>query len=224
MEEKRSSHRALKIFLSILLPVIFLLLLITLLLKFSGVDPVDAAKQLVGGSSPAAGNENGTSVDGTSALKQKIAEQEATIKQLRGDSQKKSDQITQLNDQLKQAQENAGQTAGAAQKQAAADRQAVYAQTYKNMDPVKAAAIFNKIPVKNAAQYLNMLDNKTKAAILENLPAGKAAQLTPMLKANANTSSSAGPASASQASPSAITTPPANDSSEQGGETVPSTP
>ncbi|RYL95342.1 hypothetical protein EWI07_02210 [Sporolactobacillus sp. THM7-4] len=197
MEEKKESGFGFKLFkflLAVLVPILFLLLLTLLFLKLAGLDPIEEAKRLVfGQGSPATMQTgNGTSGSGSqiAALKQKIAVQNSTIKRLQSDSSKKSDQISQLNSDLKQAQAAAKQQTNASKNQASAGRQAVYAQTYKNMDPEKAAAIFEKLPTRKAAMYINMMDNKTKAQILENMTAGKAAALTPLLQASQKNSTS----------------------------------
>lgn len=192
MEEKKAGFglRLMKVLLSILVPAVFLLLLIALFLKLAGLNPVDEAKNvLFGGSSGSSAQLSGGSSavsDQIVSLKQQVAAQQSTIKQLQSDSVSKSDQISQLNTQLKQAQADASQKSSTASKQSQTARQAVYAQTYRNMDPAKAAAIFEKLPTNQAAEYINMLDDKTKAAILQNMSADKAAALTPLLQASSS--------------------------------------
>lgn len=187
MDEKKQRGfglKFIKIMVAILVPILFLALLATVFMKLAGVDPLDEAKSLIFGRSESISQTSENNNSGTTqvaSLKKTISDQQATIKKLQNDSQKKNDQIAELNNQLEQAQNNAGQQqSGSGQSQEA--RQAVYAQTYKNMDPAKAAAIFEKLSTKQAAEYMNMLDNKTKASILENMSAAKAAALTPMLK------------------------------------------
>ncbi|HET6871790.1 MAG TPA: hypothetical protein VFH42_02265 [Sporolactobacillaceae bacterium] len=58
------------------------------------------------------------------------------------------------------------------------------ASTYQNMDPAKAAAIFEKMSITEAAKDMNLLNNQTKAKIFENLAPDTAAKLTPLLAAN----------------------------------------
>lgn len=198
MDEKKSpgfGKKLGKIIFAVLIPILFLLLLTGLFLKLAGIDPINEAKSLVFGSgqnpsikpayAPAAT---------TTGLKQQIASQNQTIKQLQSDNNNKSDQIAQLQNQLKQAQNQANQQNQAQKSQNQAALQSVYAQTYRNMDPVKAAAIFEKLSVKQAAKYINMLDDKTKASIMQNMTAAKAAAVTPLLKAPANTGTSTGSA------------------------------
>jgi flagellar motility protein MotE (MotC chaperone) len=171
--------KILKIGLAVLVPVILLVVIGGFLLSLSGVDPVTATKNLLTGSHNSEQSNTGPDSSQMEKMKKTISDQNDTIRRLQNDSQKKNDQIAQLNNELNQAQHNADQE-GSSQEEAA--RRAVYAQTYKNMDPAKASAIFEKLKTNQAAEYLNMLDNKTKAAILENMAPDKAAALTPLLK------------------------------------------
>ncbi|WP_332237435.1 MotE family protein [Sporolactobacillus sp. KGMB 08714] len=198
MEEKKSGFgsRLLKILLAVLVPIVFLLLLVGLLLKLAGLNPIVEVKGLLFGNN-AAQTFGGTSSNQITTLKQQIAAQQSTIKQLQSDNTSKSDQISQLNTQLQQAQAAASQKSSASASQAQTARDAVYAQTYRNMDPAKAAAIFEKLPTKQAAEYINMLDDKTKASILQNMPADKAAALTPLLQAQPAAASTSGTGSSS---------------------------
>ncbi|WP_100487683.1 MotE family protein [Sporolactobacillus pectinivorans] len=195
MDEKKKSRfgiKLLKFFLALLIPILFLLLLTGLFLKLSGIDPVSQAKALIFGKgvSPAV-QTSGVPASTSPGLKQQIANQNATIKSLQNDNNQKSDQIAQLQNQLKQAQNQANQQNQTQKSQNSAALQTVYSQTYKNMDPTKAAAIFGKLPVKQAANYINMLDDATKASILENMTPTQAAAITQLLKAPQNTNSSA---------------------------------
>jgi Uncharacterized conserved protein len=209
VDEKKSSgfgRRLSKIIFAILIPILFLLLLTGLFLKLAGIDPINEAKSLVFGSgqNPSVQPVNSPAAT-TSGLKQQIASQNQTIKRLQSDNNSKSDQIAQLQNQLKQAQNQTNQQNQVQNSQNQAALQSVYAQTYRNMDPVKAAAIFEKLSVKQAARYMNMLDDKTKAAIMENMTAAKAAAVTPLLKAPANSGSSASSALSGAATSSATT-------------------
>ncbi|WP_010630954.1 MotE family protein [Sporolactobacillus vineae] len=196
-----------KVLLAILIPLLFLLLLTGLFLKLAGIDPISEAKSLLFGSgqNPPVQSINSPAAT-TSGLKQQIAGQNRTIKQLQNDNKNKSDQIAQLQNQLKQAQSQSNQQNQAQKSQKQAALQSVYAQTYRNMDPVKAAAIFEKLSVKQAAKYMNMLDDKTKASIMQNMTAAKAAAVTPLLKAPADSGSSADSALNGSAASTATTT------------------
>ncbi|MFX3618461.1 MAG: MotE family protein [Sporolactobacillus sp.] len=196
VEEQRPTSAGLKfmkVLLAILVPILFLLLLVVLFSKLAGINPIQVAESVL----PGHRGQTVQPVSGTSAdirqLNQEISAQKKIIKQLQSDTSKKSDQIANLNTQLKQAQQQANQTSSAKKNATKAAREQVYAQTYRNMDPAKAAAVFAKLPLKRAASYMNMLDNNTKASIMDNMTAGKAAQLAPLLKADtaesANTSS-----------------------------------
>lgn len=201
MNEKKKSGfgiKLLKFFLALLIPILFLLLLTGLFLKLAGIDPVSQAKSLIfgnGGNSTA--QTAGAPASTTAGLKQQIAGQNSTITQQNGTISQLKNQVTQLQNQLKQAQSQANQQNQAQKSQNNAALQTVYAQTYKNMDPAKAAAIFNQLPVNKAATYINMLDDATKAAILQNMTPAKAAALTQLLKAPQNTNATTGSSSSS---------------------------
>lgn len=192
-ETKRTGFglKLLKVILAILVPIVFLVLLAALFLKLSGLDPIEEAKNLVFQDKTSSQNQQAASGSAQIAqLKQDNAEQKVQVKQLQSDNNKLKDQIAELKNQLKQAQNDANEKNNQAKSQTTAARQAVYAQTYKSMDPAKAGAIFNKLSVKQAAEYINLLDDKTKAAILENMDVEKAAALTPLLKASATSTES----------------------------------
>ncbi|MFT8317137.1 MAG: hypothetical protein ABF651_02545 [Sporolactobacillus sp.] len=198
VEEQRPTSAGLKfmkVLLAILVPILFLLLLVVLFCKLAGINPIQVAESVL----PGHHGQTVQPVSGTAAdirqLNQEVSAQKKIIKQLQSDTSKKSDQISNLNTQLKQAQQQANQTSSAKKNASKAAREQVYAQTYRNMDPAKAAAVFAKLPLRRAASYMNMLDNNTKASIMNNMTASKAAQLAPLLKADtaesANTSSGA---------------------------------
>lgn len=192
-ETKRTGFglKLLKVILAILVPIVFLVLLAALFLKLSGLDPIEEAKNLVFQDKTSSQNQQAASGSAQIAqLKQDNAEQKVQVKQLQSDNNKLKDQIAELKNQLKQAQNDTNEKNNQAKSQTTAARQAVYAQTYKSMDPAKAGAIFNKLSVKQAAEYINLLDDKTKAAILENMDVEKAAALTPLLKASATSTES----------------------------------
>lgn len=196
MEETKHTGfglKLLKIFLAILVPILFFLLLAALFLKLAGLDPITEAKSLIFRNETTSQGQHAASGGSsqTAQLKAENANQNATIKQLQSENAKLADQVAQLKNQLKQAQNDANAKNTQAKSQAATARQAVYAQTYKTMDPAKAGAIFSKLSVQQAAEYINLLDDKTKAAILENMDVNKAAALTPLLKANTASSSTA---------------------------------
>ncbi|MET1247892.1 hypothetical protein ABWW58_03775 [Sporolactobacillus sp. STCC-11] len=192
-ETKRTGFglKLLKVSLAILVPVVFLLLLAALFLKLSGLDPVEEAKNLVFQDKTSSQNQQAASGSSQIAqLKQENTDQKTQVKQLQSDNNKLKDQVAELKNQLKQAQNDANEKNSQAKSQTKAARQAVYAQTYKSMDPAQAGAIFDKLSVKQAAEYINLLDDKTKAAILENMDVEKAAALTPLLKARATSTES----------------------------------
>ncbi|MCO7174692.1 MotE family protein [Sporolactobacillus kofuensis] len=184
--------KLLKVFLAILVPILFMLLIAALFLKLAGLDPIEEAKNLI--VKDQSSSQMQQSASGSSAqiaqLKAENSDQKVTLKRLQSDKNNLTDQVAQLKNQLKQAQNDANDTAKQTKNQNAAARQAVYAQTYKTMDPAKAGAIFSKLSVKQAAKYINLLDDKTKASILENMDVNKAAALTPLLKANTSNASS----------------------------------
>ncbi|TCP30327.1 MgtE-like protein [Scopulibacillus darangshiensis] len=131
---------------------------------------------------------SGASAD---ALKRKLASQSQTINQMKKELDTKISKIKGLKDDLKQIESQVKMQKKNNQSKEDARRASMYAQTYKNMDPEKAGAIFSQMDSKVAAKYLDMLDNKTKAHILENIPADKAAAITPLLNPKPETNQSA---------------------------------
>jgi flagellar motility protein MotE (MotC chaperone) len=196
-----------KVLLALLIPLLFLLLLTGLFLKLAGIDPINEAKSMLFGSgrNPSVQSIHSPAAT-TSGLKQQIAGQNRTIKQLQNDNKNKADQIAQLQNQLKQAQNQSAQQNQVQKSRNQAALQSVYAQTYRNMDPVKAAAIFEKLSIKQAAKYMNMLDDKTKASIMQNMTPAKAAAVTQLLKAPAGSGSSTSSALSGSADSTTTTT------------------
>lgn len=193
VDEQAHHSRGLKLFkvlVTIFIPLLFFLMLVVLFLKLAGLNPVQVAQSIIPGQHTQTIKPVGGTAGEIKQLNQTISDQKQTIQQLQSDSNKKNDQLAQLQNQLKQAQQQANQQASAKKSADKAAKMQVYAQTYRNMDPTKAAAIFDKLPIKQAATYINMLDDKTKASILENMTADKAAQLTTLLQASSSAASS----------------------------------
>jgi len=213
MNEKKEKPflKILKALLVVVIPLLFILTTIVLFLKIAGFDikqeTTDVAAKipvLSHFSSEHSANKGRDSRDKkndeksdeeSAALKQNIARLKKQVETLSSQVDAKDNEINQLNttvSTMKKEQSQQQKTATNADEQAKAK---VIAQTYQNMDAQKAAAIFTKMSTPLAASYLNMLDNKTKAAIMENLDPSKAAKLTPLLKApvvSSNTDSSTG--------------------------------
>ncbi|MFT8707892.1 MAG: hypothetical protein ABF820_00630, partial [Sporolactobacillus sp.] len=145
---------------------LFFLLLIVLFLKLAGLNPVQVAESVIPGHHTQSLRPVKSTTSEIQQLNQLISSQKKEIQQLQSDTSKKSDQITQLKNQLNQAEKRANASTASKKNASDAARAQVYAQTYQNMDPDKAAAIFEKLPTKQAASYLNMLDDNTKAQIL----------------------------------------------------------
>ncbi|MFT8871364.1 MAG: hypothetical protein ABF868_03625 [Sporolactobacillus sp.] len=189
--QKRRNIKFFKVLFAIFIPLLFIILLCLLFLRLAGVSPEKFVSSVMPfHQTNSVKPLSGTSVE-ISALKKQISKKDNQISKLQNQNDQKDDQISQLTSSLRQAQKAANQnsSSNAGGKVSKATMQ-VYAQTYKNMDAAKAAAIFSQLPTNQAAAYLNMLDNQTKAAILENMPADKAAQLTQQLQASADAGSS----------------------------------
>lgn len=121
---------------------------------------------------------------------------EATLKQLKEQVAAQETQLAEANrqaaEQTSKAEELEQQLEAQKEQQAAVQQteaQATYqkevkklAQLYAGMSPSKAAAIFDKLTTVEALQMLSMMNNESKAAILEKMDAQKAADISIMLK------------------------------------------
>ncbi|MBM7644359.1 flagellar motility protein MotE (MotC chaperone) [Scopulibacillus daqui] len=176
MEETKRKSKVLKVFLVAGFVLLLLTAAIIFLMKVSGFSFSDILP------SSNEGSENQLTAE-IESLKETVKKQKKTIKDLNDQNKEKSDKINQLENDLEQQKAEEKNQATDAKKQKKQQRANMIQQTYKNMDPEKAAAIFAEMKNPRAALYINMLDDKTKAAVLENLPAKKAASITPLLKA-----------------------------------------
>ncbi|QAA22343.1 magnesium transporter MgtE N-terminal domain-containing protein [Sporolactobacillus terrae] len=207
MEETKKTSFGMKLFkvlLAILVPLLFIVLLAALFLKLSGVDPINEAKQLIFPESSTSQQSDSSGTEETAQLKQDLSNAQTQNEQLNKDNKKLTTQINDLKDQFEQLKNDAETSSDQMKSQSETATQAMYAQTYRSMDPAKAGAILSKLSVKQAAKYINYLDDKTKAAILETMDPEKAAQLTELLEAkqsNTNTTESAGTSASTATTP-----------------------
>lgn len=182
--------KLLKVTLAIIVPVLFLITLVFLMMQLLGLNPKDGFKGLISdipfmaSHQTTSGSVKSSSGSGTqNAVKADVKEVQQKNQALEDELSSKTDKINELQSQLSAIQKQQADEKKAEQNKQKESQQTMIQQTYKNMDPVKAGAIFDKMDNADAAYYLNMLDNQTKANILQNLPAKKAAALTPLLKA-----------------------------------------
>ncbi|MBU5673078.1 hypothetical protein KQJ23_14670 [Paenibacillus sp. MSJ-6] len=115
-------------------------------------------------------------------LKEQVAEQEAQLAEANKQVSEQATKAQELEQQLEAEKEQ--QTAvEQSEAQAAYQREVKkLAQLYAGMSPSKAAAIFDKLTTEEAIQMLSVMNNESKAAILEKMDAQKAADISIMLK------------------------------------------
>ncbi|MFD2616888.1 MotE family protein [Terrilactibacillus laevilacticus] len=188
MEKTSLALKTIKALLVIIIPIIFLGILTLLIMNFVGLNPMAEMKSLINGKSEKThqlANKGNTVPNDATAMRREIASQSKTINKLRDEITQKSDQIDALNKQIQETSSNKPKKQ-TDPSQASQSKANLVNQTYRNMDPEKAAAIFEKMSVKDASDYINMLDNKTKAQILNNMDPAKAADITKLLKPSKN--------------------------------------
>ncbi|GIO41816.1 MotE family protein [Paenibacillus apis] len=115
-------------------------------------------------------------------LKEQVAEQEAQLAEANKQAAEQATKAQELEQQLEAEKEQ--QTAAEQSEAQAAYQKEVkkLAQLYAGMSPSKAAAIFDKLTTEEAIQMLSVMNNESKAAILEKMDAQKAADISIMLK------------------------------------------
>jgi len=198
MEEAKKEGfgvKFLKVILVILIPLIFIVTATTLFLKLSGFNVNQQVSQLTSGIpvvSTLLGTKNASQKSqvatpqgaNTASLKQQLLDKGRQLTRL--DSEVKSQQktIDDLNKQLSDVKLKDQKAAAAQKTQKEQDRATVISSTYQTMDPAKAAAIFEKMSISEAAKDMNLLNNQTKAKIFEYLTPDTAAKLTSLLAAN----------------------------------------
>ncbi len=181
--------KLIKVTLAIIVPVLFLVTLVLLMMQLLGLNPKEGFTNLISDIPFVSSHQTGSkqskslSVNNSSTLKAEVKDEQKKNQALESEVSSKTDKINQLQSQISALQKQQSDAKKTEQNKQNENQQTMIQQTYKNMDPVKASAIFDKMDTADAANYLNMLDNQTKANILQNLPAKKAAELTPLLKA-----------------------------------------
>jgi flagellar motility protein MotE (MotC chaperone) len=184
----------LKVILVILIPLIFILTATTLFLKLSGFNVnqqvaqltshIPVVSTLLGTNASGSKNQGVSQTASTQSLTQQLADKGRQLARLESEVQSQQKTINDLNKQISDLKVKNQKTAAAQKTKKAQGKATVIASTYQNMDPAKAAAIFEKMSITEAAKDLNLLNNQTKAKIFENLSPDTAAKLTPLLAAN----------------------------------------
>ncbi|MTT32277.1 hypothetical protein GMB86_09700 [Terrilactibacillus sp. BCM23-1] len=213
MEKTSPALKIIKVLLVIIIPLMFLGILTLLIMNFVGLNPMAEMKSLINGKTEKTNQpaiKDNTVPNDATAMRREIASQSKTINKLRDEITQKSDQIDALNKQIQEAS-STKKTNQTDQSQTSPSKADLVNQTYRNMDPEKAAAIFEKMNIDDASAYINMLDNKTKAQILNNMDPAKAADITKLLKPSdqqeGNTGNTTDPSSAGTSSSPSNETP-----------------
>jgi len=171
----------------VVIPILFILTFAVLFLKLAGFNVKDEVSQLTSHipfiSHPESKNTaKQTSTSGGDQT-QTIAELKDQIKQLNGDIDTRDKKIDTLSKEINDMQKSEQDNQQAAAAEAANDKAKTISQVYQSMDPAKAAAILGNMKDDEAAGFLNMMNNQTKAKIMEQMSPDKAAKITPLLKA-----------------------------------------
>ncbi|MFC4617345.1 MotE family protein [Camelliibacillus cellulosilyticus] len=169
----------------VLIPLLFLVTLVVLLLKISGFDIKEEGGKLTSLLSFHSQKvDNGSAGANQSDLSRQIETLKKQVNDKDHQIQDLKKEISDLeNNNLKEGQGTNASNTGQSNSESNSDpsQSKTISQVYGNMDPAKAAAIFLKMKDQEAANYLNMLNNRTKAKIMEELPPDKAAKLTALL-------------------------------------------
>jgi flagellar motility protein MotE (MotC chaperone) len=199
MEEAKKEGfgvKFLKVLLVILIPLIFILTATTLFLKLSGFNVNQQVSQLtskipvvstiLGTKDKSTPNKGvgSTQVSDTTNLNQQLLDKGRQVSRLESEVQSQQKAINDLNKQISDLKLNNLKAAQAKKTQMAKGRATVISSTYQAMDPQKAAAIFEKMSISEAATDMNLLNNQTKAKIFEYLTPDMAAKLTAQLSSN----------------------------------------
>lgn len=188
----------------VLIPLVFILTVTTLILKISGFNVSKEATSLAAkipivsnfvGQSAKNSSQNQSIASQTQSatdtdLKNELSQQAQEITQYQKEESTQQQTIADLQSQVANLKASSIKDAQAAQSKKAQAKAAVLAATFQNMDPAKAAAIFEKMKVQDAANDLNLLNDQAKAQIMEQLTPDTAAKITPLLAGNPYSSSS----------------------------------
>lgn len=193
-KKESAGVKFLKILLVILIPLVFVLTVTTLFLKLSGFNinqevstiasKVPVLSSFVGHSKTATTSVTKTTGPTTQDLNKTIDEKNKQIANLQKQISSQQSKMKSLTSQITSLKKAAKQSANATQNKKAQEKANVIAMTFQAMDPAKAAAIFEKMTLQQAADDLNLLNNQTKAKIMEQLSPDTAAKLTPLLTLN----------------------------------------
>jgi flagellar motility protein MotE (MotC chaperone) len=171
----------------VVIPLLFILTFAILFLKLAGFNIKDEISQ-VSTHIPFISHQTQTTANTTRTEKtdpsQTISSLQNELKTANQDIEKKDQKIQELNAQIKEMDQTNKKEKQASIDAAAKAKADTISQVYQSMDPAKAAAIFAKMKDTDAASYLNMMNNQTKAKILEQMPADIAAKITPLLTGN----------------------------------------
>jgi flagellar protein FlbB len=197
MEEAKKEGagiKSLKVLLVILIPLIFILTATTLFLKLSGFNvnqqvnkftsKIPVVSTLLGTKNTPHKSVGPIQGSNTANLNQQLLDKGRQVSRLNSEVKSQQKAINDLNKQLSDLKSKDLKAAQSQKTQIAQGRATVIASTYQAMDPQKAAAIFEKMSISEAAIDMNLLNNQTKAKIFEYLTPDTAAKLTSKLVAN----------------------------------------
>ena len=198
-DKEKGSGKCGSILLFIIIPLIFLIIVASIVLWAAGVDvmkPIQETaaktpvlKELVPETKETKSAAEKQKEDRTASLEKTIKEQKSEINILNKDLDTSKSEIDNLNQKIRSLKQEAEQqqktdeTKKAASDSAGKDKMI---NIYKSMDSGKAASIIVKLKEKEALDLLNGLSKKQLADILTKLTPEQAAKYTEKLSADGN--------------------------------------
>jgi flagellar motility protein MotE (MotC chaperone) len=178
-ENERSYSKIQWFFLVIFIPVLFSIILFTVILSFLGVDIMDKAKQ-VSQSVPVLSsmvedeNVEEEPID-VGLFEQQLSEQTAELERLQGVIKQREEDIRKLENKILQL-EKMNENTENSQDENQEELQNL-AKTYESMSTKNAANIISQLPVEEAFLHLSQVSIDTRAGILAKMDSELAADL-----------------------------------------------
>ncbi|WP_144450963.1 MotE family protein [Halalkalibacter nanhaiisediminis] len=178
MSEKENSHNKIQwFFLVIFIPIVFTIILITVILSLLGFNVIDKAKEFSSNipivTEYFSNDDKAVEEVDVVSLEQTISEQQAEVDQLQKEIERKDEEIARLGNemtQLEQSQIVEAELANQAQQEL--DN---IAKTYESMKPKNAANIISALPGEEALLHLSQVSIELRAEILEEMDSEQAA-------------------------------------------------
>lgn len=189
VEEKKSGGKFQKAFFWVIIPLMFASAILLIFFQVTGTNVFDKVKNIAGVSQSASDNKtinSGNYDEQIVNLKSQIQEKEAEVKQLQDqmDQQKSESKKTQI--EKKRLEKEVRKLKKA--KSATNVEIETMVEAYTKMRPKSAAPALIAMKDDKAVEILSEMDSDTLAAILEKMPAENAANYTALLTKKEETS------------------------------------